>query len=600
VADLAEGRKEITPLRVLFINDYREGGGAEVVLSQLMRGLKERQIDTEFFYGAEGNKVRASNPFSYIYSYRSRSKLAEKLRAFCPNIVHVLNYYHLLSPSILDALVEYKKKHPRVRVVYSAHDFHLVCPSSGLTSFAGREGVLTREPPRRNVPGFFGLGLLLKKWDHRGWLYSQLKVFQWLNGYVWHAKHSVFDKMIAPGEFMDQILSASFPSHNVELIRNPYQPEGEAPLSFEDTENSEPFRLVFVGRLAQEKGLSAFINSFPPGEWPRWELHLYGDGPAEASLHQRSINKNLGDKIVFHGKVPHPQILRDLPSYDALVLPSVIYENAPLTLVEAAFSGLRLLCSEWGGVGTLARFCGGEYLFNPESQASTAAALADLGRDLEARKPILRNRDKLERSFSYSRFIENHISIYQGLLSEGKKIKALFLDRDGILIEDRNYPHRPEDLKIREDILPLLQKAKARGYEFFIMTNQSGLARGIFTLDEYQRFAGLVEEEFSRRGFPIKKTYYCPYLADGTVAEFSKDSIDRKPKPGMFLRAAEEWNIELSQSLMIGDKDSDRIELSELRSIILRGQYEISDSSDVYDNVDDIIADLGWNDDKQD
>lgn len=166
--------------------------------------------------------------------------------------------------------------------------------------------------------------------------------------------------------------------------------------------------------------------------------------------------------------------------------------------------------------------------------------------------------------------------------------RALFLDRDGILIEDCGYPHRLDDLRILEPNLPSLVEAQKEGFLLIVVTNQSGIGKGLFTFEDYNVF----EDELHRRlfalGVKITDSYCCPD-DDGRESSASADQgACRKPRPGMILRAARDHDIDLQQSYMIGDRDSDRIELAELRSFILRGSYPLSNRRDVYDSMDDI------------
>lgn len=582
--------------RILFISDYLQGGGAEIVLHQLMEGLKSdaNPWEISLFYGQDNNDRKKGNPFSYIYSFSYRRKLSKQLELLKPGIIHFINYYHILTPSVLDAAARYKGRNSGVKVFYTAHDFHLLCPNSGLTSFWKGTNTIRREPPMRYRHGWAGRQLWFRKWDHRGWIFSTLKLIQWVLAYRWSKKDRVFDKIIAPGKFMYDTLSLEYGTEKVKIVRNPYIDLG-IPVNNNEPKVDSMTKLVFIGRLGQEKGLKSFLQSVPESAWANMEVHIYGSGPDEEDLRQFIIQSSLEPKCFFYGRQPHRKILEQLPLYDALLLPSIWYENTPLTIVEAAFAGLRLLCSEWGGVKELANYCGGAYLFNPEDIESTGKAIVRLKSDIDSGVNLKRDKSHLEKSFSNSTFINSHISLYSGNQNlQRSKIKALFLDRDGILIKDIQFPHRPEDFHLKEDILPLLKKALGRGYQLFIMTNQSGIGRGIFSVDHFHSFMDLLEKEYAYRGIHFTKTYFCPYYRGADLPEYNLESEDRKPGPGMFLQAAAEYNIDLSNSIMIGDKDSDRIELPELRSIILRGGYPLSDGYVVFDSVNEIIENLGW------
>jgi D-glycero-D-manno-heptose 1,7-bisphosphate phosphatase len=172
------------------------------------------------------------------------------------------------------------------------------------------------------------------------------------------------------------------------------------------------------------------------------------------------------------------------------------------------------------------------------------------------------------------------------------KNKALFLDRDGIIIEDVSYPCQREDLHIQEELIPYLKWAVSQGYKLIIVTNQSGISRGIFTVDQYEAFQNLVNEALAERGVDIDGVYYCPYLKEGTVVPFNRDSEDRKPKPGMILKARDDFALSLEDSFMIGDKFSDIIEYPGLRSFILRSPYTEGHSEHTYDDFASLFQEI--------
>ena len=158
--------------------------------------------------------------------------------------------------------------------------------------------------------------------------------------------------------------------------------------------------------------------------------------------------------------------------------------------------------------------------------------------------------------------------------------KALFLDRDGIINEDVRYAYRPDQIRFCDGIFDLCAHALNEGYLLLVMTNQAGVARGHFTETDVEQLHRWMGEQFALRNIPITAFYYCPYHKDGVVGEYRRDDLCRKPKPGMFLKAAQDHHIDLSRSLMVGDKPSDRIELPQLRSIIVKSGY-ISEGYDV-------------------
>lgn len=139
------------------------------------------------------------------------------------------------------------------------------------------------------------------------------------------------------------------------------------------------------------------------------------------------------------------------------------------------------------------------------------------------------------------------------------KSRAVFLDRDGTLIEDLGYLDDPDQVRVLPGAAEAVRTFRALGFRVIIVSNQSGVARGLFdeqTLTAvHDRAAGLLAQE----GADLDAAYYCPFLAgpEAAVAEYRVDSSLRKPQPGMLLQAAEEHELDLAASWMIGDALSD-------------------------------------------
>ncbi len=135
---------------------------------------------------------------------------------------------------------------------------------------------------------------------------------------------------------------------------------------------------------------------------------------------------------------------------------------------------------------------------------------------------------------------------------------AVFLDRDGVLIEDSGYPFRKEDLILIPGAARAVAAINAAGALAIIVTNQSGVARGLFSLEQMDAFNSLLVERLAVDGGRIDAVYACPFHAEAVDHRFRHpDHPDRKPNPGMLLRAASDHGVDLSRSLLIGDRDSD-------------------------------------------
>jgi D-glycero-D-manno-heptose 1,7-bisphosphate phosphatase len=135
--------------------------------------------------------------------------------------------------------------------------------------------------------------------------------------------------------------------------------------------------------------------------------------------------------------------------------------------------------------------------------------------------------------------------------------KAVFLDRDDTIIEDSGYINNPEQVKLAAGAAGALVDLRKMGYKVVIVSNQSGIARGIVTEQAIAQIHERLKQLLAEENAYLDRIYYCPYHPDGAVQKFRKDSDWRKPKPGMLLAAAKEMNIDLVGSWMIGNDYKD-------------------------------------------
>lgn len=138
-----------------------------------------------------------------------------------------------------------------------------------------------------------------------------------------------------------------------------------------------------------------------------------------------------------------------------------------------------------------------------------------------------------------------------------KKHRALFLDRDGVINIDHGYVHRREDFHFIHGIFELILEANRLGYLVVVVTNQAGIGRGYYTEDDFHALTNWMREVFDQRGAHIDAVYFCPDHPEHGIGKYRRESSFRKPNPGMMIQASQDLDIDLSKSLMVGDKVSD-------------------------------------------
>jgi D-glycero-D-manno-heptose 1,7-bisphosphate phosphatase len=138
-----------------------------------------------------------------------------------------------------------------------------------------------------------------------------------------------------------------------------------------------------------------------------------------------------------------------------------------------------------------------------------------------------------------------------------RKSKALFLDRDGVINVEHSYVYSRQHFQFREGIFELCRAAQSLGYLLLVVTNQAGIARGYYTEAEFLELTKWMIHKFDEQQIQIARVYYCPYHPVHGRGRYKYDSLDRKPKPGMLLRARTDFNLDLSSSILIGDQLSD-------------------------------------------
>ena len=200
--------------------------------------------------------------------------------------------------------------------------------------------------------------------------------------------------------------------------------------------------------------------------------------------------------------------------------------------------------------------CGGLYFLKKQIINKFKLEELDIDRNL-----ILKSKKKIFAKYYRNNFLD--IGTPEDLKKSGSFIKkniikpCVFLDRDGVFNYDYGYVHKPARTKWRKNIFNTVKFLNDNNYRVIIVTNQAGIAKGLYTIKTFKKYTRWFHNEFLKTGSFIDQTYYCPYHPHGKIKIFKKKSNQRKPGNGMILDALRNWEIDKKNSFLIGDKLSD-------------------------------------------
>jgi D-glycero-D-manno-heptose 1,7-bisphosphate phosphatase len=154
---------------------------------------------------------------------------------------------------------------------------------------------------------------------------------------------------------------------------------------------------------------------------------------------------------------------------------------------------------------------------------------------------------------------------------------AIFLDRDGVIVEDVHYLSSPSQINILPGVTQAICLLQSQFY-IIVITNQSGIARGLFTEEDLLVIHAELVQRLAAQGALVDALYYCPHLPEAAeIPAYQAKCNCRKPKPGLLLQASQDWNIDTSQSFMIGDtfRDIQAGAAAGVKSILLASESDI-------------------------
>jgi glycosyltransferase involved in cell wall biosynthesis len=374
--------------RVLVVNDFVQKGGAEVVYrqsAQLLRampGVDVECFDNSRFHGS-------SSLLSKSWNVAAARALKQTLVSYRPHRILVHNYHNALSASVLGVIARYKRE-----LGYSAyltcHDFHLIYYNPTLHYLV--DGHIENLP----LEALRTWHVLKLRASAKGAVHDIFTKAYWHAVRAVYKPERIFDRILCPCDFMQEALHRRGIDNTVVL----YNPSAlSVPREPVSVRNRERFNLAFVGRVAYEKGLSEFIALAHAIDFARIErLGVFGDGPDRAAIERRYAALLESGKLILFGSLPHDRLFPELWRFaDAIVLPSVGTEIAPLVIVEAAMLGLPTLIREGVHRLTFGDIVGSKITYRDDVQ-SLRAALDKLAAHLARPK----------RQYDLSEFLPHH------------------------------------------------------------------------------------------------------------------------------------------------------------------------------------------------
>jgi len=321
-------------MKILFChNTYQHKGGEDQVCDKEMALLTQQHNDV-ILHLRDNEQIKSikdklSTSLQLNYSHTEKKALLHQLEEQKPSVVHVHNFFPILTPSIYDACIESK-----IPVIQTLHNYRTICPSALLM----RDGQLC-ETCINHSPYHAVI--------HKCYRDSMIGSFFVANMVAYHRKNKTWqtkvNRFIALTHFAkSKFIEAGFPADKIRVkpnfIEDPFKNGELLPAKQE--------KALFVGRFSQEKGVSVLLEAWQSIQFP---LYLAGDGPTFDASTEQSMNND----IHFLGSQSSAQVHDLMSQAQFLVMPSIWYEGFPMVLVEAFAHGMPVICSRLGGMAEI-------------------------------------------------------------------------------------------------------------------------------------------------------------------------------------------------------------------------------------------------------
>lgn len=376
-------------MKILMVNKFLyPNGGSETYIFKLGEQLKKEGHEVEYF-GMEhegrivGNRVESYTsdmdfhtgklkkllyPLKIVYSLEARKKLRPVLEDFQPDAVHLNNFNFQLTPSILYEIRKYEKKAgKKIRIIYTAHDYQLVCPNHLLLNPQDDRVCekCVHGGTKACVKGkcIHGSGAKSLIGGLEGWLYRRLHAYR------------MIDTVICPSGFMKEKLSFSEDLKGKLVVMHNFVDPEEIP------DGGKKNYVLYFGRYCKEKGVETLLKAC--GNLPDIPFVFAGGGPLEEDVNRTGNVRN-------KGFLTGSELVRTVAQAAFVVFPSEWYENCPFTVMEAQIYGTPVLASDLGGTGELVKDGMSGELFEAGNQKQLEEKIRRLWTDTGLREKYTR------------------------------------------------------------------------------------------------------------------------------------------------------------------------------------------------------------------
>jgi glycosyltransferase involved in cell wall biosynthesis len=394
-------------MRILLVhNRYQFFGGEDVIVQQEKNLLEAGGCEICLYEQTNADIKTVLNMFltglKAVYSFSAKKEISSVIKQFQPDVMHIHNFFPLLSPSIYQAA-----KEKRVAVVQSLHNYRLVCPNALLF----KEGKICEQCVGLTWPWFS-----LFYGCYRKQRMQTLPVFCMLGWHnLRHTWHKQVDAYIALSSFQKKVLvKGGLPPTKIFVKPNfVYDPK----VGKGDTQRQN-FAL-YVGRLAPEKGIELLLQAYQKN-FLNLPLKIVGNGPLFKTIKETA--KQLFPKVQFLGEKNKTEVLSLMRQAKVLILPSVWYECLPLVFIEALACSLPVVAFSPNSFSEYVEKTGAGWLVTSKDQKSLAEVISRVASltEVEMKNYREKARNAYLKEFTPEKNYQQLIAIYKEVLSYGK------------------------------------------------------------------------------------------------------------------------------------------------------------------------------------